>query len=293
VENLTLPCFAKLNLYLQILNKRPDNYHNIKTVFERIGLCDTLTLKKRRDKSIKISCSDPLVPRGESNLCYRAAELLRRDFGKAGGVDIRITKRIPVGAGLAGGSSNAASTLIGLNKIWGLRLKKEQLLRYARKIGADVAFFLFDTPFALGQGRGDEIKPLRLQGVTSLWHILVVPRIVLSTAKAYEEWDRHKNFKLTKPRCGVKLLIPALRKGDTSLAGVELFNSLADVSEGLHPEIRRIRETLSGFGLKAVLMSGSGPAVMAIVPSRKEALAASRMIKKKERHWRVFVTRTV
>jgi 4-diphosphocytidyl-2-C-methyl-D-erythritol kinase len=311
VDNLTIQSCAKLNLYLEVLNKRADNYHNIKTLFERISLFDTLILKKRRDKSIKILCSDPLVPADSSNLCYRAAKLIQRGFKKTGGIEIRIIKRIPVGAGLAGGSSNAASVLWALNKIWRLRLKKERLLRYARKIGADVAFFLYNTPFALGKGRGDEIKPLKLQQVSSFWHILVVPRIIVSTPLAYKQWDIHKNFKLTlpflssktlgknkragltKPRHDVNILISALKKRDLSLMGIGLFNSLGEASEKMYPEIGRVKMRLSDLGLKSILVSGSGPAVFGIVSSRKEALALSRKIKRQDESWRVFVTRTI
>jgi len=198
-----------------------------------------------------------------------------------------------VGAGLAGGSSNAASVLLGLNKIWRLKLSQQRLAGYAKAIGADVAFFLYNTAFAIGSGRGDEIKPLRLQIVKKFWHILVVPRIEVSTPWIYKKWDEATNLELTKPRCNVNMLYLALRKGNASLMAKHLFNSLQEVSIRLYPEVKCIKEKLAMFGLKAILMSGSGPAVFGIVTSRKEAVALGRKIRQENRSWRVFVARTV
>jgi len=292
---VTLNSYAKLNLYLEVLNKRKDNYHTIKTLFERIDLSDRIILKVRRDKLIKIICNDHLVPKGNSNLCYRSARLLQESFKEISGLDIKIIKRIPVGAGLGGGSSNAASVLLGLNKIWRLKLKKQELVNYAKKIGADVAFFLYDAAFAIGEGRGDKIKPLKLQRVKPFWHILIVPKLVVRTALAYKKWDglnKKLMWGLTKPRYDVNILNLALKKRDASLIAETLFNSLEQVSVKLYPEIKRIKERLAELGLKSILMSGSGPAVMAIVSSRKEALSLSRQLKKQEKSWRTFVTRT-
>jgi 4-diphosphocytidyl-2-C-methyl-D-erythritol kinase len=292
VNKLVLNSHAKLNLYLEVLNKRKDSYHNIKTLFERIDLSDTIILTVRRDKLIKIICSNPLVPEDNSNLCYRSARLLQESFNETCGLDIEIIKRIPVGAGLGGGSSNAASVLLGLNKLWGLKLKRQELCSFARKLGADVAFFLYDTAFAIGEGLGDEIKPLKLQRVKPLWHILVVPKIVVRTEFVYRKWDELKNFGLTKPRYDVNILTLALRKRDTSLICEILFNSLEQVSMKLYPEIKRIKQKLAKLGLRSILMSGSGPAVFGIVSSRKEAVSLSRQLEKQESSWRIFVTRT-
>lgn len=142
--------YAKLNLYLEVLKLRKDNYHSIKTIFERIDLCDKIILKTRRDKKIRVICASKDVPRNRTNLAYRSAKLLQDKFKLDRGVDIKIIKRIPVGAGLGGGSSNAAFTLLGLNRLWKLRLGQKELARYARKIGSDVAFFIYDYHYALG-----------------------------------------------------------------------------------------------------------------------------------------------
>jgi 4-diphosphocytidyl-2-C-methyl-D-erythritol kinase len=285
---LVLLSYAKLNLYLEVLNIRNDNYHNIRTVFERIDLSDKIILKPRPDRLIRIICRDPDVPKDNTNLCYRSAKLLQERFNIKTGLDIRIIKRIPVGAGLGGGSGNAAGVLSGLNKIWRLNLSRKKLVGYAREIGADVAFFLYNSSFAIGEGRGDKIKVLKLQRVRRFWHILVVPKIKVSTALVYKKWMRG----LTRPKYGVNILILALKRNGLSAVGRLLFNGLESVTIRLYPEVKRIKEKLANLGLKTMLMSGSGPAVMAIVSSRKEAVFLSRKLKKQEGSWRIFVTRT-
>lgn len=298
MDTLRLNSYAKLNLYLEVLNKRKDNYHNIETVFERIDLGDTLILKSRPDKKINISCGLSGVPKGHSNLAYRASRLLQESFNVDKGVNIKIIKRIPVGAGLAGGSSNAASVLIGLNKLWRLNLSKDKLARLAGKIGSDVPFFIYNSPFAEGKGRPDRIKPLRGLSGLRLWHILVVPKIKISTPFIYKKWDdfnkalrKKERVGLTRTRYNVKMLILALKKKSLFLVGQALFNSLEQISAKLYPQINCIKEKLSRLGVQSILMSGSGPAVFGVVSSRKEALFLGRQLKKNS-FWRVFVTRT-
>ncbi len=282
---------AKLNLYLEVLNKRKDGYHNINTVFERIGLSDKIILKPRRDNKIKIICSSPLVPKGKTNLAYRSAKLLQDNFLVKKGVNIEIKKRIPVGAGLGGGSSNAAAVLTGLNKFWGLRLGQNKLVKLAAGIGSDVPFFIYDSPFALGSGRGEKIKPLKALDSVKLWHVLAVPKIEVLTPVIYKKWDSYS--RLTSPRRGDKILTSALRKSDLSLIAKSLLNSLERVTSGLYPEVARIKERFICLGLKAVLMSGSGPAVFAIVPSRKEAVSLCRQLKEENKFWQVFASQTL
>ena len=293
MQKLILNSYAKLNLYLEVLNKRKDNYHNIRTVFERIGLSDKIILKSRRDKKIKIICNLPQVPKDNTNLCYRSAKLLQDVFEVNKGADIKIIKHIPLASGLGGGSSNAAAVLWGLNKIWRLGLSCARLLDLAKKIGSDVPFFLYDRPFAEGRSRGDRISPMPALNKVRLWHILVVPGIKVSTPLIYRKWDLERTFKLTKPKCDVKILTLAIRKKDLGLMGKALFNSLEQVSAKLYPEITRIKEKLKIKGVKSILMSGSGPAIFGIVLLRKEAVSLSKQLKSENRFWQVFVTRTV
>jgi 4-diphosphocytidyl-2-C-methyl-D-erythritol kinase len=213
------------------------------------------------------------------------------------GLDIRIIKRIPVGAGLGGGSSNAAVVLQGLNRLWNLRLSQKRLAEIAKKIGCDIPFFVYNSSFAKAIGRGDEIKPLGALRDTKLWHILIVPNITVSTPFIYRKWD--KDSGLTMPGFDVKLLTPleslmeALRNKDLPLIGKFLFNGLEPFTVKYYPKVQNIKEKLNKLGLKTILMSGSGPAVFGIVSSRKEALTLGRKVKGKDASLKVFVTRTI
>lgn len=291
-----LHSYAKLNLYLEVLDKRSDQYHNINTLFERIDLCDKIILKSHPPKKIKVVCNAPGIPKDSSkNIAYRSARLLQRSLNVDKGAYIKIIKRIPPAAGLGGGSSNAAAVLIGLNKLWRLNLSQKRLLAFAKEMGCDVPFFIYNTSFAKARSRGDIIKPLKALNKIKLWHILAVPRNKVSTARIYKEWDRLR-IKLTKPKYNVKILNLALRKKDLVLLGKVLFNSLEQVSAKLYPRIRYIRLKLMRLGLKSILMSGSGPAVFGIVSSKKEAVYLGRQLKaglgKGNNSCQIFVTCT-
>lgn len=287
---MTLNSYAKLNLYLEVLGRRKDKYHSLKTLFTRIGLADKIILNPRADKSIKILCAHPLVPKNRFNICYRSAQLLRDTFGLSCGVEIKIAKRIPVSAGLGGGSGNAAAVLLGLNKLWRLNLTLKELVGLGEKIGADVPFFLYDTAFALGTCRGDKIKPIAALKGLRFWYVLAVPKIEVLTARIYREWDRYSG--LTRPVNDVNILTLALKKKDLSLAPKLLFNSLEEVTQRLYPQVRLVKEAFYRLGLETTLMSGSGPAVFGIVSSRKEAVSISSRMKKQKQGWRVYIART-
>ncbi len=292
---MVLKSFAKLNLYLEVLSRRKDNYHQIKTIFERIDLCDKISLQSRRDRKISLSCDSPGVPTDNSNLAFRSARLLQDKFKVKKGVEIKIIKRIPVGAGLGGGSSNAACVLLGLDSLWRLRLSRKELLICARNIGSDVPFFIYNCPFAWGSGRGDKIKPIKVLNPVRLWHILVVPKIKVSTPLIYQKWDAltKKKVGLTHPRYDVKILPLALCQKDLTWASAALFNSLETVTGRCYPEVGRIRERLCQLGLPAILMSGSGPAVFGITSNRKEAQEGARQLRQENKSWQVFVNKTV
>jgi len=295
---LKVKSYAKLNLYLEVQNIRRDNYHNITTLFEKISLYDEISINSRRDNKIRVTCDNRNVPSGEANLAYRAAYLLRQEAGLDKGADIHINKRIPVAAGLGGGSSNAASVISGLNRLWKLRLSREKLLSVGSRIGCDVPFFLYDTSFALGTGRGDKIKPVT--GIPKkLWHVLIAPEAAVSTPSVYKQLDKQAVTvkkspltRLTKAPNNVKILILALRKGGIVQAGNLLFNRLEEATFALYPQIREIKDKLRQRGLEPVLMSGSGPAIFGIVSSRKEGESLGRQLSKCIKS-RVFVVRSV
>lgn len=312
VKRVSLKSPAKLNLYLKILNKRKDGFHNIETVFEKIDLCDQLIFKRNNTGRIKIFSSHPDCPTGKTNLCYKAAAILKKARRVSFGVDITIKKVIPVSAGLGGGSSNAAATLLALNRLWGLSLTKSQILGYARRIGSDVAFFITQESFAMGQGRGDRIKPLRK--IRPLWHILVVPDIKLSTAEAYKRIEilRRKNpvcisstlkeklfftkflpadtKMLTKTGYNVNILIHALRGHNLSLLSTCLFNDFSEPLFRTHPGLLKIKHRLAEWGVMGCSFSGKGPSIFGLTKSRK---GAGELRNKLGKEWqRVFVVNT-
>lgn len=262
MKSLTLKSYAKLNLCLEILDILPDNYHSIFSLFERINLFDEIRLSRLpRTKAIKITSSGHSMPLDRRNLVYKSASLLKKTFKIKEGIEINIKKNIPVGAGLGGGSSNAATVLQGLNLFWNLKATQRQLLNIAFQIGCDVSFFLQDCPFAYALGKGEKLIPLDLP--LSLWQVIVMPRFSLSTALIYKEWDRRKQEGLT--------LSP--------FTGKILFNSLEKIVQDLYPEIRAIRKSFYKLGISLVSMSGSGPTMFGIVSSRKEGYDIARKLK--------------
>ncbi len=289
--------YAKLNLYLNVLGKRKDNYHDIETLFERISLCDKIILKILPDGEIKVSSNMPGLPQDNSNLAYKAASILQKACGTSKGVEIRIIKRIPVGSGMAGGSSNSAAVLSGLNKLWGLKINRQELVHLAKKIGADVPFFIYDSPFALGKGRGDRIRTLKALNKRKVWHVIIVPRISVSTPSIYREWDKLKvssralTQALTMGKNNVKILTSALKKNNPFLIEKALFNSLEQVTASIYGEIGKIKSRLVRLGQRAILMSGSGPTVFCFISSRKEGERLYAQLKK-NRFWQVFVAHT-
>jgi len=292
---VVLHSYAKLNLYLEVLNKRADGYHNIKTLFERIDLADKITLNPTGSGETTITSNSRLIPKDKKNFAYQAAELLRKEYRISEGLRIHIEKNIPVGAGLAGGSSNAAAVLMGLNKLWNLRLSRSKLAGIAARIGSDVPFFVYDVPFAQACGRGEKISIVNSLKSRRLWHILVVPDFSVSTPLIYRHWDLlkdNKKARLTRPKLGVKILISRLRKKLVLSSNSGLYNGLEIVTANKYPELISIKNKLRGKGIKKrILMSGSGPACFSIVSSRKEAVVRVRQLKD-VKSWKVFVTKT-
>ncbi|MFA6350355.1 MAG: 4-(cytidine 5'-diphospho)-2-C-methyl-D-erythritol kinase [Candidatus Omnitrophota bacterium] len=292
MSQLVIPSYAKVNLYLKVLGKRPDKYHELVTVFERISLKDVIILRLRKDNRIVISSRGEQIPDDNTNLAFKAARLLRETYKIDKGVDIRIIKNIPVGSGLGGGSSNAAAVLSGLNKLWKLNLSKPALIRLAAKIGSDCAFFIADRPFALGKGRGDRITGLKVKPRKQFWHVLCVLPINVSTALIYNKFDTCLKPGLTSNNGDVKILLQALNKTSPySLVG-SLFNSLEEVTFGLHPRLSRVKKYFVRSGSIVSLMSGSGSCIFGIASSGREAKKIAGQMKKKFSASRIFVCRT-
>ena len=283
--------YAKLNLYLEILDKRPDGYHNLETIFERVSLADEIVIKRAPGNSIRIETDSLDIPQGPGNLVYQAAELLKKDFGISAGLVIKIKKCIPVGAGLGGGSSNAASTLLGLNYFWNLGLSAEELKEYASRLGSDVAFFIYNYPLAIGRARGERIEPW--SGFKKkLWHVIAVPQLNVSTALIYRDLDVSREQTGNKKAFGSSRIKNLGTNGGSFLHVKDiLFNRLEEVTFKRYPQVGRLKRDLEAQGIRGVLMSGSGSAVFGMVESRKGGLRIAKILQR-SKNLRVFVAET-
>lgn len=248
---------AKINLSLDVLNKRPDGYHEVEMIMTTIDLADRLELTLEENDEIKIISLNRFVPDDQRNLAYQAARLLKDKFDVKKGVTIKIEKNIPVAAGLAGGSSDAAAVLRGLNKLWNLGLCIDTLAEIGAEIGSDVSFCVYGGT-ALATGRGEIIKELPAPPIC--WVVLAKPFIGVSTADIYKRLDVSK---IKHP--DTKKMIQSIYDGSYSYMCQNVGNVLEDVTLNLYSEVAQIKEQMKKFGADAVLMSGSGPTVFGLI----------------------------
>jgi 4-diphosphocytidyl-2-C-methyl-D-erythritol kinase len=258
VDGLHICSPAKINLFLEVIARRPDGYHEIETAMQVVDLCDRVHLS-RIPRGIEINVSGEEVPTGQDNLAYRAAALLAESAGLRGGVRIGLEKRIPVSGGLGGGSSNAAAVLAGLNRLYGLLYPREALQNLAARLGSDVPFFLSDG-LTLATGRGEVLMPISASWSRE-WVVIANPRVPVSTAWVYRE----ASSKLTEwgPRASIK---PLIATGALAWPPTWAFNRLEAVVMPHRPEVRALKDLLEAGGGRPALMSGSGGSVFAVVP---------------------------
>lgn len=273
---------AKVNLRLEILKKREDGYHEIRTIFQKISLHDTLHFSLRQRRGVRITTDHPGLPTGKRNLVYQAVRSLleRSDYG--GGVDVEIEKRIPLGAGLGGGSSNGATALAALNRLLKINLTQKELMEVGAEIGADVPFFLFEGS-AIGSGVGERLRKITLP---TIWYILIYPNFEVSTRWAYQ------NFILTKTKYHFNL--HKLLKTPEGIVHL-LWNDLEGVVSGEYSEIRIMKRMLASAGAMGTMMTGSGPTVFGLFFGEKQATEAYQRLKRKVRGrgWRIFQAHSI
>lgn len=269
-DGVMVTCPAKLNLFLEVLGRRSDGYHEIVTVMQTIGLCDQVSIR-RAAKGIKLSCSMPGVPEDEGNTAYRAAGLLLTRGGLSGGLRIHIEKQIPVGAGLGGGSSDAAGVLLGLNAMYGLGLPLQELRGLAAEVGSDVPFFL--TPgTALCTGRGEVVQPVPAAG--GCHYILVMSGLSVSTAAVYANVEN----RLTRTGQDVSIIAESLERGDIRALASCLFNRLEEPAFSLYPALREAKQEMIRACASGVLMSGSGSTIFCLCHSEEDAAEKRRRV---------------
>lgn len=282
---ITLPAFAKINWRLRVLGKRADGYHELETVLQTISLRDTITFAVTDEKQITLTCDERSLPSDDTNLVSRAATALQSRYGVSGGAHIRLQKRIPIQAGLGGGSSDAAVTLIGLSYLWETGASIAELLDLAAELGADVPFFLYGGT-AQGAGTGTQIVPTLDVGTTFL--LVLKPNAGISTARAYESLNAPSLTTLASDT----MLSSSLRAPDRDKIIEAAENDFAAVVFQLEPEIERAKAALIKSGAQGALLAGSGSAVFGIFDNKEAQKRAIQAIDL-EAGWRVFPCMTV
>jgi len=254
---LSIKAPAKINLTLDVLHKRQDGYHEVEMVMTTIDLADRIELSLLDASTIKVDCSASFVPTDERNLVFQAAKLLKERYNIQQGVSIYIEKEIPVAAGLAGGSSDAAATIKGLNELWKLGLTIDEMATIGAELGSDVPFCIYGGT-ALATGRGEVIH--KLSTPPPFWVILAKPPIGVSTGNVYGKLAITNQ--MIHPR--TSKMIEAIENRDFNMITKELGNVLETVTLKEYPQVAHIKEQMKRFGADGVLMSGSGPTVYAI-----------------------------
>ena len=259
---------AKVNLFLRVLGKRADGYHDILSLMQRISLCDEMSFALKGE-GIVVKCPGSTLPEDRNNIVYRAAEEILAHVSGHTGVEITIHKEIPVAAGLGGGSSNAATTLVTLNEMMGTPCSTQELMHMGARLGADVPFFVFGRT-ALASGIGDHLKLVK--SVPRMWFVLVNPGFEVSTGDIYERLRLGLTKEPIKYRMPRFLTVSHIARG--------LYNDLEKVSLHLHPILSEIKELLMVHGAEGSLMSGSGPTVFGIFRDENDATKAERQLQK-------------
>lgn len=297
---------------MKVLSKRKDSYHNILTLFEKISLSDTIKITKiPLARGIVLKCDRPVTKRPSDNLAYKAARAILGYKKVKFGVKIGISKRIPAGAGLGGGSSDAASVLIGINKLFNLNMPRSKLMELGRALGADISFFISGASFAIGSGKGNRLK--EMPSKARLWHLLIWPGFAVSTKDAYDRFDRSskcliprrnsgsstklRSKYLTRRQGNVKITIPLPDISNLSAVESMLHNDLEDIAKSKYKVIGNIIERLALILNKKAILSGSGPSLFCLYRTREEVISAKerllRSVPEGERRlWQVFVVST-
>ena len=273
---MTARAYAKINFGLHIRGKRADGYHELETVFLRVNINDTISFAPCN--SLQFSCSDPDLAAADSNLCLKAARLLLSEANVTQGVEIRLQKSIPIGAGLGGGSSDAAATLVGLNDFLALRLPKELLTDLAAQLGSDIPFFTQASPAAYATGRGELLSPLELSLPFSI--VIVYPDVQISTSWAYSRLQLTKHTEEKNLR---EIVLEAI--GQPPFKRSEIRNDFEPLVFSHYPQVSAVHDTLRRSGAVFAQLSGSGSAVYGLFEKEPRGVAEQFPL-----HYRIFIT---
>ncbi len=263
-DEITLRAYGKINLGLDVTGKRPDGYHEVRMVMQTVGLYDSIRLERRREPGIEIRTNIPFLPTGPDNLIYQAAKLLMEEFRIEEGIFINLYKKIPVSAGMAGGSSDAAAVFVGINRLFGLGLSKKGLMVRGVKLGADIPYCILRGT-ALAEGIGEQLTPL--PPMPDCFILLAKPPVSVSTKFVY------KNLKVDSLffHPDIDGIVDSLRAGDLAGISARLGNVLETVTVPVYSQIQKLKECMAEGGAQAALMSGSGPTVFGIFEEKEKA----------------------
>ena len=284
MRELKLKAKAKINLGLDVVRKREDGYHEVRMIMQMINLYDKITLRKKTEPGITVTANLSYLPVNEDNLVYRAAKLLMDEFQVDGGLEIELQKYIPVAAGMAGGSTDAAAVMVGVNRIFQLGLNKKQLMKRGVKIGADVPFCIMRGT-ALAEGIGEELTPLPAMPHCSL--VIAKPKIHVSTKFVY---GNLKVGELTE-HPDIDGQVQALRENNLEQLVTRMGNVLETVTIPAYPVIDEIKHTMMKYGAMGAMMSGSGPTVFGIFEKEDKAQEVCRLLKKEKAAKQVYLVR--
>lgn len=285
MDKIQLKALAKINLGLDVLRRREDGYHEVKMIMQTISLYDELMLKKIKKPEIQLRTNLPYLPTNENNLAYQAAKLLMEEYQIEGGLLIQLEKKIPVAAGMAGGSSDAAAVLWGVNQMYHLGLSRRELMERGVRLGADVPYCILRGT-ALAEGIGEKLKVL--PPMPKCYLLIAKPGISVSTRFVYE--NLHANELEKEQHPDVDAMIAALRQKDLALLSSRMGNILELVTIPAHPVIDKIKQEMRKAGALGAMMSGSGPTVFGIFDTQPKARKAYRALRASQLAKQLYLT---
>lgn len=283
MDSIRLKARAKINLGLDVLGKREDGYHEVRMVMQTIGIYDRLILTKIPEEEIRITSNLAFLPVNENNLIYKAIKLLKDEYHFPGGVSVDLNKFIPVAAGMAGGSTDAASTMFGVNRLFGLNLSMGKMMELGVRLGADVPYCVMRGT-ALAEGIGEKLT--RITPVPHMWILIAKPQINVSTRLVYEQFDMGGIQK----HPDIDGIIRAIEAQDVVRIAQSMGNVLENVTVPLYPVIETIKQDMLSHGAINAMMSGSGPTVFGIFPDEQTTLACQAFLKEKGDARQVYIT---
>lgn len=285
MQQIYIKARAKINLTLDVVGKRPDGYHDIRMIMQTVNLYDRIIMRKMKVPGIRLVTNLQWLPVDDKNLAYQAAVLMKNHFGISEGVFIDLRKKIPVAAGLAGGSSDAAAVLVGINKLFQIDASRQELMLLGEQLGADVPYCILRGT-ALAEGIGEKLT--KLPTMPECFIVLAKPPISVSTPYVYKNLD----LNAIQNRPDTENVIRALERGDLHTIAGGLCNVLETVTAKEYPIIEEIKEILIKYGAIGTIMSGSGPSVFGLFTHKETAIKASYQLKLQNKARDVFVTNT-